>query len=88
MTRVGAAMHAKMTAASLVPLNTDSVFGCCAEDVVDASGIRSDVNEGDAKGSDCMVDWVLWLDTSKPSELVWALVSLEASLVFGLKEKT
>ena len=88
MTRAGAAMHAKMTAASLAPLNTDSVFCCCGEDVVDASGIRSDVNEGDAKGSDCAVDWVMRLDTSEPSESVRALVSLEASLVFGLEEKT
>jgi len=88
MTRVGAAMHARMTAASLPPLNTDSVFGCCVEDVVDASGIRSDVNERGAEGSDRMEDWEVGLDISKPSELVQTLITLEASLVLGLKEKS
>ena len=46
------------------------------------------MNEGGIKGSGCTVDWVVRLDTSKPPELVPALVSPEAPLVFILKEKT
>lgn len=86
MRRIGAAMHARMTAASLPPLNTDSIFDC-SEIVDDVGGIRSDVNEGGIKGSGCTVDWVVLLGTSKSPESVPALVSPEVSLVFILKEK-
>ena len=86
MRRIGAAMHARMTAASLPPLNTDSIFDC-SEIVDDVGGIRSDVNEGGTKGSGCTVDWMVLLGTSKPSESVPALVPPEVSLVSILKEK-
>ena len=81
---VGTAMHVRTTAASLPPLNTDC---CCADDVDDASGIKSDVNGSRVEGSDCPIDWAVLLETLEPSALVEALPSLEVSPVCTLKEK-
>ena len=56
MMRAGAAIHARMTAASLPPLKIGPVFDCCEVTVDDASGIRSDVEESNAEGSGCPID--------------------------------
>lgn len=81
MMRVGVAMHVTITAASLPPLNTVSVLDCCAENVDDASGMKSDVNEVGVEGSDCPIMPL------EPSALIEALLSPEALLVYTLKGK-
>jgi len=62
MMRVGMTMHTAMTAASLSPLNTGSVFDCCAGNVDEAVVRSCGADESGVEGSDRQVDCVVRLD--------------------------